>query len=37
VTIVVDTILLICMIGGIGAAIAIGGILLGVALGKINV
>jgi hypothetical protein len=37
VTIVIDTILLICKIGGIGAAVSIGVILLGIALGKINV
>jgi hypothetical protein len=32
-----DVILLICKIGGIAAALTIGGILLGIALGKINV
>jgi hypothetical protein len=37
VPIVVDTIFLICKIGGIAAAVTIGAILLGIALGKINV
>jgi hypothetical protein len=32
-----DVILLICKIGGIGAALTIGGILLAIALGKVNV
>jgi len=37
VIIVVDTILLICKIGGIAAAVTIGAILFGIAIGKINV
>lgn len=37
VTIMIDTILLICKVGGIAAAVTIGAILLGIALGKINV
>jgi len=32
-----ETILLVCKIGGIAAALTIGAILLGIALGKVNV
>jgi hypothetical protein len=37
VTIVLDIILIVCKIGGIAAAISIGAILFGIAIGKVNV
>lgn len=37
VTTVLDIVLIVCKIGGIAAAISIGAILFGIAIGKVNV